>query len=201
MTIHHLFANKKHALIALSMLLSFSGPGFAGGSRDNHVNHDTQSNGEEIAPQAAGADEQEASSPPTLDSEVSYEDRVLLRRDLDTYSRSDPSNAQIVERRRLMRRQLQDNFLEADMDNDGTLSREEATDILPQIARHFSEIDLNGDDVISMAELEQAQVRAIERQRAAEAKIDEAKEKETKEAELLAKRKNRQAAANRKRSL
>jgi Ca2+-binding EF-hand superfamily protein len=197
MTAHQLLANKKHTLITICVLLGFSGLVLAG-----PVNRETQSNTEEAAPQAVDEDTQEASDPHTLSDEVSYEDRVMLRRDLDTYSRSaNPDHVQLEDRRRMMRKQIQERFFAADHDNDGTLSREEATETLPQIARHFSEVDLNSDEVITINELAVAQAKALERQRVAEIKLIEAKEKEAKEAELQAKRKNKQATANRKRSL
>ncbi len=205
MTTHQLLANKKHTFIAMCVLLGFS-PVFAG-SHDAPANRPAQSNTEEAAPQpadpqAADEDEQDLTDPQTLGDEVSYEDRVMLRRDLDTYARSaDPDHVQLEERRRMMRKQIQERFFAADHDNDGTLSREEATETLPQIARHFSEVDLNDDEVITINELAVAQAKALERQRIAEAKLIEAKEKEAKEVELQAKRKNKQAAANRKRSL
>jgi len=197
MTAHQLLTNKKHTLITICVLLGFSGLVLAG-----PVNRETQNNTEEAAPQAVDEDTQEASDTHTLSDEVSYEDRVMLRRDLDTYSRSaNPDHVQLEDRRRMMRKQIQERFFAADHDNDGTLSREEATETLPQIARHFSEVDLNSDEVITINELAVAQAKALERQRVAEIKLIEAKEKEAKEAELQAKRKNKQAAANRKRSL
>lgn len=201
MTTYQLFANKKHALIAICVLLGFYEPVFAG-SRDTPVNREAQSNAQEVVPQSADEDEQDLSDQQTLGDEVSYEDRVLLRRDLDTYARSaDPDHIQLEERRRMMRKQIQERFFAADRDNDGSLSREEATETLPQIARHFSEVDLNGDDVITVNELAMAHAKAVERQRIAETKLIEAKEKEAREAELQAKRKSKQAAASRKRSL
>jgi Ca2+-binding EF-hand superfamily protein len=201
MTTYQLFANKKHALIAICVLLGFSEPVLAG-SRNTPVNREAQSNAEEVVPQITDEDAQDLSDQQTLGDVVSYEDRVLLRRDLDTYSRSaDPDHVLLEERRRMMRKQIQERFFAADRDNDGSLSRVEATETLPQIARHFSEVDLNGDDVITINELAEAQAKAVERQRIAESKLEEARLNEIKEAELQVKRKSKQAAASRKRSL
>jgi Ca2+-binding EF-hand superfamily protein len=201
MTTYQLFANKKHALIAICVLLGFSEPVFAG-SHDAPVNREAQSNAEEVVPQIADEDAQDLSDQQTLGDEVSSEDRALLRRDLDTYSRSaDPDHVLLEERRRMMRKQIQERFFAADRDNDGSLSRVEATETLPQIARHFSEVDLNGDDVITINELAEAQAKADERQRMAETKLEEARLNEIKEAKLQVKRKGKQATANRKRSL
>jgi len=201
MTTHQLFANKKHVLIAICVLFGFSEPVFAG-SHGAPANRVAQSNAEEVVPQITDEDAQDSSDQQTLGDEVSYADRVLLRRDLDAYSRSaDPDHVLLEERRRMMHKQIQERFFAADRDSDGSLSREEATETLPQIARHFSEVDLNGDDVITINELTAAQAKADERQRIAETKLEEARLNEIKEAELQAKRKGKQAAANRKRSL
>jgi hypothetical protein len=199
MTSAQLFANKKPALLVIFVLLGFSGPVFAG-SHDAPANRGAQGNAEEVVPQITDEDAQDLSDQQTLGDEVSYEDRVLLRRDIDAYSRSaDP--IQLEERRRIMHKQIQESFFAADRNNDGSLSREEAAETLPQIVRHFSEVDLNGDDVITINELAEAQAKAIERQRMAETKIEEARLNEIKEAEKQAKRKSKQATANRKSSL
>jgi hypothetical protein len=58
--------------------------------------------------------------------------------------------------------------------------------MLPQVARHFNQFDLNADGVITLMELEDAQARAAERQRALTAKIDGS----SPEAEANAKRKS-----------
>jgi len=106
-----------------------------------------------------------------LDQGISLEERMQLRRDLVQYSRAvDPSHIKIEEQRRLMRQRIQERFLASDKDNDGGISREEAAETLPQIFRHFSQVDLNDDGVISVSELEAVQARAIERRRAAEAR-------------------------------
>jgi Ca2+-binding EF-hand superfamily protein len=174
--------NNKQVFLAMFILLGFCEPVFAGG-------------------RAAPANEDQTPATQTLDDEISIEDRVKLRRALDTYSRTDPSHNQLELRRRAMRKQIQERFFGADQDNDGTLSREEAIAALPQISRHFEEIDFNGDNIITMKELEEAQARVIERRHAAEARIDEARLNENKEAELQLKRKGKQAAIARKGSI
>ncbi len=202
MATYQLFAIKKHAFIAICVLFGFLGLAFAGSRDTPPANREVQNNTEEVAPKAVNEDAQESSDQQTLGDEVSYEDRVLLRRDLDNYSRTaNPDHVLHEERRRMMRKQIQERFFAADHDNDGTLSRVEATETLPQIARHFSEVDINGDDVITINELAEAQAKAADRQRMAESKLEEVRLNEIKEAELQAKRKSRQATANRKRSL
>jgi hypothetical protein len=43
---------------------------------------------------------------------------------------------------------------------------------MPQLARHFSAVDLNGDRLITLDELEALQVKIIERQRVVSARPD-----------------------------
>ncbi|WP_137718835.1 EF-hand domain-containing protein [Methylobacillus flagellatus] len=136
----------------------------------------------------------------TLEQRVSMEELMRLRKDLDDYSRSiDPAHVQIEERRRVMRQRIQERFLGSDKDNDGSISREEATETMPQIARQFSVVDLNGDGVITLNELEQAQARALERQRAHLIKMQQeallAAEMERAEKAEAEKAKNKQASS------
>lgn len=181
------------------MLLGLTDPALAGG-HDVPASRDVQGNAEDVIPSLI-EDEGQAQAGQTLDDGISAEERVQLRRALDTYSRTDPSHNQLEQRRRVMRKQLQDRFFGADRDNDGTLSREEAIASMPQIVRHFYEIDTNGDDIITMKELEDAQARAMERRRDLENKINEAGLNENKEADLQLKRKGKQASIGRKNPL
>lgn len=201
MLTHYLLNNKTHALLALCLSLTLSQLTFAG-SHDGQVNRDSanresQSSGaDDVNAQSDDNDNQE-SEPQTLDNNISAEERMRLRQDLVEYARSaDPDHEQIQEQRRLMRQRIQERFLSSDKDNDGSISREEAFETLPQIARHFNQVDLNGDGVITLNELEAAQARAIERQRAATAK------NEVQDADSTSKtKKNKDVAANRKRAL
>jgi hypothetical protein len=129
----------------------------------------------------------------TLNLNFSPEDRVRLRKALDDYARSvDPDHEQIEERRRVMQESIEARFLASDHDNDGSLDRQEATESLPQIARHFSQVDINQDEVITLDELEEAQARIQERRKAAEALLEAQKQQEA-EAAAATKRKNKQA--------
>ena len=132
----------------------------------------------------------------TLNLNFSPEHREKLRKALDAYARSvDPSHDQIEERRRAMQDSIETRFFEADTDNDGTLDRQEATEKLPQIARHFNSVDVNQDNLISLGELVEAQARILERRRAAEAMLEAEKNQKSLEAEAAAtaKPKNKQA--------
>lgn len=132
----------------------------------------------------------------TLNLNFSPENREKLRKALDDYARSvDPSHDQIEERRHAMQESLEARFLALDKDNDGTLDRQEATEGLPQVARHFSQIDTNQDEKISLEELEAAQAHFIERRKAAEASLEEQKQQEA-EITATGKRKSKQASNN-----
>ena len=105
----------------------------------------------------------------TLNLNFSPENREKLRRALDDYGRSvDQNHDQIEESRRAMQESIERRFLDADSDGDGSVNRQEATEKLPQIARHFNQVDTNQDEAITIDELEEAQARIIERRKAAE---------------------------------
>ena len=141
----------------------------------------------------------------TLELNFSPESREKLRKALDDYARSiDQDHDRIEERRRAMQESLEARFFDADNDNDGTIDRQEATEKLPQIARHFNQVDTNQDKVISLDELAEAQARILERRRAAEAAIESQKLQAASDAadEAKAKNKAKQSAnSNKKRAL
>ncbi len=147
-------------------------------------------------------DNDEAGLEQTLQYNFSPEDRVRLRKALDEYARSsDPEHAQIEQRRRAMQESVEERFNECNHDNDDSLDREEATQCLPQVARHFNFVDIDEDGVITLEELQLAQAKNEERRKAAEAKI-EAEHIQAIEAEIKTKAKvksNKQAINGRKR--
>lgn len=101
---------------------------------------------------------------PTLDGSITMEERIRLYHDLERYSRSIDSTHIVIENhRRGMRQRLQERFSGADKDSNGSISREEATESLPQIARHFSQVDGNGDGVVTLNELAIVQAKMIAR--------------------------------------
>ena len=140
----------------------------------------------------------------TLEYNFSPEDRARLRKALADYSKStDPEHHQIELRRKAMKESVEERFNGCDKDNDESIDREEATLCLPQIARHFSTVDIDEDGVITIEELELAQAKSIERQKAAEAKIEAQKIQEA-EAEIKKKGKlkgNKQALNTHKKSV
>ncbi len=175
--LHRSALSHKHALIAMCVFLGLSQSGIAG-PREPLIapgNPDVKSSDD------VGNDQLENLSG------VSVEDRVRLRMDLRQYSRSsDPIHTQIEDRRRLMSKGVQERFFGADRDNDGLLSRQEVVDSLPQVARHYNQVDLDGDGFISITELVSFHDKIMERQRAAEIRIRQAKEAELREAEIAA---------------
>ncbi len=140
----------------------------------------------------------------TLEYNFSPEDRVRLRKALDDYAKNtDPEHAQIEHRRKEMQESVEQRFNECNRDNDESLDREEATQCLPQVARHFGYVDVDEDGVITLEELQLAQAKNDEHKKAAEAKI-EAERIQAIEAEIKTKAKsksNKQAVNGRKRPI
>jgi Ca2+-binding EF-hand superfamily protein len=123
----------------------------------------------------------------TIEKNFSPEDRARLRKALADYARNtDPEHAQIELKRKLMRESIEARFNECDKDNDESIDRVEATECLPQIARHFSYVDVDEDNVITLEELELAQAKMEERKKAEEAKM-EAQHLQEVEAEIKSK--------------
>ncbi len=140
----------------------------------------------------------------TLEHNFSPEDRARLRKALSDYAKStDPEHAQIEQKRKAMKDSVQIRFNDCNKDNDDSIDREEATLCLPQIARHFNFVDVDENNVITLEELELAQAKSIERQKAAEAKMEAQKILDA-EAEIKSKsrsRANKEASNMRKRPI
>jgi hypothetical protein len=150
------------------------------------------------------SDSDESGLEETLKYNFSPDDRARLRKALSDYARNtDPEHRQIEQKRKAMRDSVEARFNECNKDNDDSLDRQEVTHCLPQIARHFSYVDVDEDDVITLEELELAQAKQAERKRAEEAKLEADKIQEA-EAEIKNKSKakvNKQAANSRKRPI
>ncbi|MES2547322.1 MAG: hypothetical protein V4575_06410 [Pseudomonadota bacterium] len=140
----------------------------------------------------------------TLEHNFSPDDRARLRKALADYAKStDPEHAQIEQKRKAMKESVQIRFNDCNKDNDDSIDREEATLCLPQIARHFNFVDVDENNVITLEELELAQAKSIERQKAAEAKMEAQKILDA-EAEIKSKgksRANKEASNMRKRPI
>ena len=132
----------------------------------------------------------------TMNLNFSPENRSKIRKALDEYSRAtDPEHKQIEERKRSMRESIEVRFLAIDKDNDGSIDRQEATESLPQVARHFSQVDINQDEVITLDELQAAQSRILEHRKADEALLEAQRQQEA-DGVATAKRKSKQAVNN-----
>jgi hypothetical protein len=118
----------------------------------------------------------------TLEYNFSPVDRARLRKALADYARNnDPEHIQIKRRRKAMQESLKERFTQCNNDLDDSLDRQEVTECLPQIARHFNSVDVDEDNVITFEELELAQAKWTERHKAAEAKLEAQRIKEVEE--------------------
>ena len=156
---------------------------------------------------AVSADNDEIGLEQTLEQNFSPEDRARLRKALADYARNtDPEHNQIEQKRQAMKASIAQRFSECDQDNDESLDRKEATLCLPQVARHFSYVDVDENNLITLEELELAQAKSIERRKAAEAKIEAQRIQETEEeiknkAKVRAVSDSKQASNNKKRPI
>lgn len=137
----------------------------------------------------------------TLNLNFSPEERLRLRKALDAYARAvDPSHDQITERRRSTQKSIESRFLAADRDNNNSLDRQEATESLPQVARHFAQVDYNQDGFVTIDELFTFQNRLEERKKINDAitagKTENQKDFSSKDQLDGLKRKNKQASSN-----
>ena len=140
----------------------------------------------------------------TLEHNFSPDDRARLRKALSDYAKStDPEHAQIEQKRKAMKESVQARFNDCNKDNDDSIDREEATLCLPQIARHFNFVDVDENNVITLEELELAQAKSIERQKAAEAKMEAQKilDAETEIKNRSKSKANKEASNTRKRPI
>jgi hypothetical protein len=185
----HPYSFASFILFLFSMTLAL--PAFAGGKNSLMADEATKD---------VTVDNDESGIEKTLEYNFSPEDRARLRKALADYAKSsDPEHDQIEQKRKAMKVNLEARFSECDKDVDGTIDREEATQCLPQIARHFSYVDVDEDELITLEELELAQAKQIEHQKAAEAKIEAQKIQDTETAIKNKSKINKQAIGTRKR--
>ncbi len=150
---------KESMLLAASMLLTM--PAYADLKLPLHVSDNR------------GIDNDDVGLSKTLERNFSPEDRARLRKALTDYARNtDPDHQLMLQKRKAMHESITQRFNECNRDNDDSLDREETTLCLPQVARHFSYVDVDGDGVITLEELELAHTRMTEKQRAAEAQFE-----------------------------
>ncbi len=192
----YLFASSILFAMGISVALPVSAEGKSAFVNDEKAAVDNKT----IEKQTADDNEQSGMEQ-TLEYNFSPDDRARLRKALADYAKStDPEHNQIEQKRKEMKQSIEDRFIGCDKDNDDSIDREEATLCLPQIARRFNYVDVDEDGVITLEELELAQAKSIERQKAAEAKMEAEKIQEA-EAEIKNKAKakvNKQALNSRK---
>jgi Ca2+-binding EF-hand superfamily protein len=93
-----------------------------------------------------------------LEQRMSPEQRERFNRDMETQTgEAYPDHAQIESRRRKMRERMQERLQQADIDHDNSISRAEAEESMPGVARHFDQIDANHDGFITYDEMKTAQ--------------------------------------------
>jgi len=92
--------------------------------------------------------------PQSLEQRMSPEERQRFNYDLQNHSGTVyPDHEQIESRRQLMRLKIQERLQRADTDHDNSISRTEAEENMPGLARHFDEIDSNHDGIITIDEM------------------------------------------------
>jgi len=91
---------------------------------------------------------------PSLEQRMSPEERQRFNYDLQNHSGTVyPDHEQIESRRQLMRQKIQERLQRVDTDHDNSISRAEAEENMPGLARHFDEIDTNHDGIITIDEM------------------------------------------------
>lgn len=173
----------------LAVALVFSLPVFAGGKMV-------------LEDKPSLEDNDEAGLEQTLQHNFSPDDRARLRKALSDYAKNtDPEHDQIEQKRKAMQESVKARFNGCNKDVDDSLDRQEVTECLPQVARHFNYVDVDADGVITLEELQLAQAKIVARQKAAEAKFEVERVQEAEE-EIVNKSKvkaNKQASSKNKR--
>jgi hypothetical protein len=98
-----------------------------------------------------------------LEQRMSPEELERFNRDMETQTEEAyPDHADIESRRQKMRERMQEWMQQADVDHDNSISRAEAEESMPGVARHFDQIDTNHDGVITLDEIKAAQEKAAQ---------------------------------------
>lgn len=106
---------------------------------------------------------------------MSPEDLERFNRNMEAQTEEAyPDRAKIESRRKNARERIQEQMQQADTDNDNSISRTEAEESMPGVARHFDQIDANHDSVITYDEMKTAQEK---RHKAAELQAKQDSEK------------------------
>lgn len=104
------------------------------------------------SPSSESTDTKPAS--PSLEQRMSPEERQRFNYNLQNNSGTVyPDHEKIESRRQLMRQKIQERLQRVDTDHDNSISRSEAEENMPGLARHFDEIDTNHDGIITIDEM------------------------------------------------
>lgn len=137
---------------AAFFLALFTASAHAGGSGST-------TEGQQHAPAALPGNDENASAP-GLEQRLTPQESEELYRDLQNQSEAAyADHAQIESRRQIMRKKLEERLQQADTDNDNSISRLEAEESMPGLAKHFDQIDINHDGVITLDEMKAADER------------------------------------------
>jgi hypothetical protein len=125
-----------------------------------------------------------------LEQRMSPEDLERFNRNMEAQTEEAyPDRAKIESRRKNARERMQEQMQQADTDNDNSISRTEAEESMPGVARHFDEIDANHDNVITYDEMKAAQEKK-HKTAGLQAKQDNEKKEPPKKKKKSARKKN-----------
>jgi len=105
---------------------------------------------------------------PGLQERMSPEQCKRLYRELNDEARKAyPDHEQMELRREKMREKMHERLLQTDQNRDGAITRAEAEKNMPGLARHFDQIDTDGDGIITREEIQAAheKMRVLREQR------------------------------------
>jgi hypothetical protein len=89
-----------------------------------------------------------------LEQRMTPEERQELYQNLQSQSEAAYSDHALIEsRRKIMRERMSERLQHADTDNDNSVSRIEAEESMPGLAKYFDQIDFNHDGVITLDEM------------------------------------------------
>ena len=119
-----------------------------------HAGKTTVNHEEETAPTAILPADGDGGSQ-HLEQRLTPEERQELYQDLQNQTEAAYSDhAQIESRRKVMRERMPERLQQADTDNDNSVSRIEAEENMPGLAKYFDQIDFNHDGVITLEEMQ-----------------------------------------------
>ncbi len=130
-----------------------------------------------------------------LQQQIGPEERFRMHRELNEDSgKAYPDQEQIESRRQMMRERMRERLNRADSNGDGAISRSEADRSMPGVARHFEQIDIDGDGTITRDEMRDAREKMREIQQQKQEALNNESAPATEEHRPARKHKRRQAS-------